>query len=646
MIKHLTNRMGVMQLKHFLLLTLLFYIITLPLRAQAPITKVWDKTLGSSGSEQLDIAIPTPDGGYLLGGTSGAGIGGDKTEDSKGATDYWVVKLHADGTKAWDKTIGGGGHDDLRSIVLAPDGGYLLGGHSISEAGGDKSEARKGIYDFWVVKLNSDGTKAWDKTLGGSLAEKLMAVTVTSDGGYLLGGSSDSWADGDKTEASRGRQDFWLVKLNADGTKAWDKTFGGSEHDEIVSLANTPDGGYILGGWSSSGAGGDKTEASQGHMDYWVVKLNADGSKAWDKTLGGTINDYLLSVVVTSDGGYLLGGSSQSGIGGDKTETMRGGLDCWVVKLNSDGTKAWDKTLGGSGNDNVYSLAMTPDGGYLLGGPSDSESGGDKTAAPKGGFDYWLMHLDSDGGKVWDATIGGNNNDDLASLVAMPDGSYLLAGTSESGVSGNKTEPSKGGSDYWAVKLTIRFNARPTDITLSSTTVEENVAANSVVGTFTTTDADASDTHSYTLVAGDGDADNSRFIINGNTLVIKESPDFEAGNTYSIRVATNDGKANGIYEKAFTIAINDVQEAVTGIAEKENMMLKMYPNPANRFLVISFDRMMESVKLVNGTGSILLNKQGLFKQVELNTEALTPGVYIAVVSSKGKIYTRRIVIIK
>jgi len=211
----------------------------------------------------------------------------------------------------------------------------------------------------------------WQNTIGGSSADQLNSINQTSDGGYILGGRSASGISGDKTEASQGHYDYWVVKINSLGVIEWQNTIGGSGNDELQSISQTSDGGYILGGWSNSGISGDKTEASQGSYDYWVVKLNSLGVIEWQNTIGGSSYDGLYSINQTSDGGYILGGFSESGISGDKTEASQGSWDYWVVKLNSLGVIEWQNTIGGSSYENLRSINQTSDGGYILGGHSD-----------------------------------------------------------------------------------------------------------------------------------------------------------------------------------------------------------------------------------------------------------------------------------
>ena len=371
----------------------LLLFLPLCLFSQAP-TIQWDKTIGGSSDDYLFSLRQTSEGGYILGGYSNSPISGDKSENSKGANDYWVVKLDANGTKQWDKTIGGNDRDDLQSIQQTSDGGYILGGYSFSGVSGDKTEGSKGFLDYWVVKLDANGTKQWDKTIGGWRTDHLSDLQQTSDGGYILGGFSDSPVSGDKTDhSSEGLMDYWVVKLNADGTKQWDKTIGGNNTDVLSRLQQTSDGGYILGGYSHSNISGDKTENSNGNHDFWVVKLDANGTKQWDKTIGGDSYDALKAMRKTIDGGYILGGKSLSSVSGDKTENSKGDFDYWMVKLDANGTKLWDKTVGGNSGDQLYDLQQTSDGGCLLGGPSFSPASGDKTEDSKGHTDYWVVKL-------------------------------------------------------------------------------------------------------------------------------------------------------------------------------------------------------------------------------------------------------------
>jgi hypothetical protein len=221
--------------------------------------------------------------------------------------------------KQWDARFGGTNGDGIRFLEQTTDGGYILGGMSESGIGGDKTQACWGEKDLWIVKTDANGIKQWDATFGGDQEEEIYTIQQTSDGGYLLGGDSYSGISGDKTQPNKGDLDFWIVKTDANGVKQWDASYGGDQEDELQTFA----GGYIFGGFSKSGISGDKTQPSQGGSDYWIVKTNAQGVKQWDARYGGDDVDELHYIEQTSDGGYILGGKSESGVSGEC-----GLLDC------------------------------------------------------------------------------------------------------------------------------------------------------------------------------------------------------------------------------------------------------------------------------------------------------------------------------
>ncbi|MBP7713944.1 MAG: T9SS type A sorting domain-containing protein [Bacteroidota bacterium] len=436
----------------------------------------WQNTIGGNNTDQLYSIQQTSDGGYILGGVSISDISGDKTENSQGDYDYWVVKLDSTGNIQWQNTIGGSGYDQLYSIQQTSDGGYILGGYSNSGISGDKTESSQGDYDYWVVKLDAIGNIQWQTTIGGNDADWLYSVQQTTDGGYILGGYSLSDISGDKTEGTQGGNDYWVVKLDASGNIQWQNTIGGNNDDNLTSIQQTTDGGYILGGYSYSDISGDKTENSQGSDDYWVVKLNASGNIQWQNTIGGSGYDQLYSIQQTSDGGYILGGYSESNISGDKTENSQGFDDYWVVKLDTTGNIQWQNTIGGGSFDYLTSIQQTSDGGYILGGYSNSGISGDKTENCQGNTDYWVVKLDASGNIQWQNTIGGNYSDWLYSVQQTSDGGYILGGCSDANISGDKTENVQGVYDYWVVKLTNKFNliTGKTYIDANSNTIQDS----------------------------------------------------------------------------------------------------------------------------------------------------------------------------
>ncbi|MEZ7499752.1 T9SS C-terminal target domain-containing protein [Flavobacterium sp. Arc3] len=417
----------------------------------------WQNTIGGNDTEWADFIEVSKDGNYILGGYSHSNISGDKSENSRGASDYWLLKIDdVSGNLLWQKTIGGNNYDHLTSGKETTDGGYILGGYSSSGISGEKTQNSRGNDDYWVVKLDANRNIIWDKTFGGTGVDRLTSIIQTSDGGYLIGGSSNSDISGEKADNSRGNLDMWIIKIDASGNIMWQKTFGGSNSDWVQSIVKTPDGGYILAGSSHSGISGDKTDNSRGGGDYWIIKINSLGSIIWQKTYGGDNGDYLKSIIATSDGNYILGGDSFSNISGDKTEkTVNNSNDVWLLKINGLGQILWQKDIGADSTEAFADIRMTSDNGFILGIMSYSGISAYKTEASRGDRDYWIVKLDSTGKFEWDKTVGGDNLDQPQSIVQAKDGGYVTLGWSQSDKSGDKSENKSGLQDLWVVKLKL-----------------------------------------------------------------------------------------------------------------------------------------------------------------------------------------------
>ncbi|WP_461086205.1 PKD domain-containing protein [Spirosoma flavus] len=420
-------------------------------------SSVWDKSFGGAIDDQLRSMVATSDGGFLLGGYSSSfATGGNKSATNYGRNDYWVVKVTGAGDKVWDKSFGGTNEDFLFATVPTSDGGFLLGGHSYSPGdGGNKTAPNYGGTDYWVVKINGNGDKIWEKTFGGTGDDQLRALVPTLDGGFLLGGASNSpvsasAVNGNKTAPGYGANDYWVVKIDASGNKVWDKSFGGATDDIALAMSANSDGTFLLGGYSNSGQTGNRTATNYGLTDFWAVKVDASGNKVWDKSFGGTSEDQLRSMVATSDGGFLLGGASASpATGGNKTAANYGLDDYWVVKINSGGDKVWDKTYGGAVDDILFTMLAVADDSFLLGGYSSSASdAGNKTATNFGSNDYWVVKINKNGEKIGEKSFGGSTDDQLRTLLSTSDGGFVLGGISTSPISANAAAGNKTATNY------------------------------------------------------------------------------------------------------------------------------------------------------------------------------------------------------
>ncbi|QNJ97149.1 T9SS type A sorting domain-containing protein [Constantimarinum furrinae] len=422
------------------------------LNAQDPAIQ-WQNTIGGSDGDFMQSMEPTSDGGYVISGFSFSNTSGDKTENSNGGIDMWIVKVDSDGQIEWQNTIGGSGDDYASVVQQTLDGGYIVLAGSDSNISGDKTENSRGGLDFWILKLNSSGSIVWQKTYGGDQPDFDTFGQQTSDGGYIVGGYSDSGISGDKTVPSNGQRDYWIMKLDALGNIVWQKGIGGSLVDRVEATFQTTDGGYMIGGYSNSPVSGDKTEPSLGSSDYWVVKLDANGNMQWQNTIGGNDLDLLRDMIQTADGGYLIGGYSKSNISGDKTENSQGDFDYWMVKLDSNGTISWQNTIGGSGIDYPRDIKQLANGHYVVAGWSNSNVSGDKAEASNGGYDYWLIKLNASGTLISQNSIGGTGDESGPYIQPLANGDFVMGCSSDSNISGDKGDNNEGMDDYWIFKV-------------------------------------------------------------------------------------------------------------------------------------------------------------------------------------------------
>jgi hypothetical protein len=338
-----------------------------------------------SKSDNAKCARQTFDGGYIVVGYSQSND--NNVPGNKGKTDYWIVKFRVDGGIEWKKTLGGKNEDYAESIQQTADSGYIVCGFT-SSVDGDITE-NKGGFDYWVIKLSKTGVVEWQKTYGGEGDDQAFSIVQTTDGGYAIAGQTASLT-GDVT-GTKGSSDAWIVKLATDGTIEWQKSFGGSVADNTNSIEQTTDGGYIVAGNTSSNDG-DVTGA-KGANDYWVLKLTAQGNLDWQKTYGGSSIDIANSIQQTSDGGYVVAGQSSSN-DGDIT-SPKGSSDFWIVKLTKTGAISWQKSLGGKGSDIANSIRQTFDGSYIIAGATSSNDGDVTGNQP--GYSYWVVKLDTEG---------------------------------------------------------------------------------------------------------------------------------------------------------------------------------------------------------------------------------------------------------
>jgi len=336
-------------------------------------------TYGGSGYDYAYSMEATSDGGYVFcgPGTLGAGL-----------WDFWIVKLDGAGNVSWQKAYGGASDDIPNSIKQTGDGGYIVAGRT-------QSFGVSGGMDAWVLKLDQNGDRVWQKTFGGSGDyDAAYSVVQNPEGGYYLAGWTNSYGSGS--------YDFWVIKLDPAGNSLWQRALGGSSYDCAYSCCLASDGGVVVAGGASVGAGG---------YDVWIYKLDSSGNKVWQKAFGGAGDDMALCVRQTSDEGYVVAGFTKS--------YGSGSQDFWVLRIDSSGGLVWQKTYGGTAVDWAFGVVQTADGGYIVVGRTDSFGTG---------TDAWILKLDSAGGIEWERNFGGTGFEYAYCVCLAADGSCLVGG--------------------------------------------------------------------------------------------------------------------------------------------------------------------------------------------------------------------------
>ncbi|UTN03389.1 T9SS type A sorting domain-containing protein [Flavobacterium bizetiae] len=529
---------------------------------------LWEKSYGGAHADYLFDAQPTADYGFVLAGSSLSNKTGNKTDDNQGDLDFWIWKMNEKGDLDWQKSIGGSGFDLLQSIKNTRDGGFILAGTSSSSTGFQKKEDCKGITDFWVVKLDASGGEQWQRTIGGSGQDELLCAFQTKDGGYILGGSSSS-------------------------------------NPPVISIK--PDAKSIT---TTKADLFNKSEKSRGNMDYWIVKLDKQGDIEWQRTYGGQYADVLRSMEQTTDNGYILAGYSNSPISGDKTVSNKGIGDFWIIKITDTGEIQWQNTYGAEGDDQPYVIHQTSDEGYIVGGNSNSKNALTTMGGiVSNGTDYWVLKLARDGEVLWSKTYDFGKVDILTSLVENKDQTYLIGGYAQSenkrpreGIVGkamNMVNKEKDGiNDYIALKI------------------------------------DEKGEEIWKKTVGSAGEDILRKLVE-----TRDGGYLMAGTSNSSASKDKNGSIGG--NDFWVVKLKDKEKV-----EKVKSSIEAIPNPVTTFtnVIIGYDFKEGTATLVDMTGRILQEFGITSRTVPVNLSTYSEGIYI--IKIKTDVKTESVKVIK
>lgn len=350
----------------------------------------------------------------------------------------------------WVKNFGGSGDETAQSIIKTIDGGYAVLGFSNS-IDGDLEEKTLEVNDYWVLKLDVEGNKQWSKTYGGSKDDKGQSIKQTKDGGYVLTGYAMS-DDGDGSN-NQGFHDNWIVKLDANGTLEWEKSYGFSGHDHSYDIVETQDGGFFFVGFlditlAKIDGYTDKSSSLTRHGvgEFWGTKIDDQGNVEWRRYFGGTNNDRAHAVVQANDGGFVMAGFSESN-DFDITNS-NGSYDFWVLKINSIGDLLWQNSFGGSGIEIAYDITKTADNGYVVTGNTFSNDG--DVSLNNGESDVWLIKVSDSGELIWEKTFGGSGFDAAQGVTTDSNGGFIIVGNTKS--TNVDVNLNAGENDIWLIK--------------------------------------------------------------------------------------------------------------------------------------------------------------------------------------------------
>ncbi|WP_336717477.1 T9SS type A sorting domain-containing protein [Chryseobacterium mucoviscidosis] len=410
---------------------------------------VWQKDIRSSTQDFLSQVTTTIDQQYLITGSSIRPDNNQPASDNKkqnNGYDFHLVKLNQQGEEVWEKYFSGKNHDFLSATVNTQEGGFLLAGTSYSGKGLDKKDDSKGGSDFWLIRINEFGDELWQKTIGSAADEETRAVIQTTDMGFFVVGNMQNSPKGYGSKdvlvvrLDKNGKELSQLVLGGKGLDEVEKMIPTKDGGALLGIYSRSG---ALAGSGKTEAGSSKTINYQpktsnnfGEGDYWIVKLSKDGKVEWEKNFGGKGDDHLRTLALTSTG-YLIGGESRSERSGNKSVGIEEGTDLWLISIDERGEEIWQKSYSFKNRDVLMGMSVIAgkqeDGGgkskgILLGGYTQAEGrieNDDET--------FWMLYLDQNGNEQWRKYVKGESRkkeERLSDIKLNRDGSIILAGTS------------------------------------------------------------------------------------------------------------------------------------------------------------------------------------------------------------------------
>ncbi len=386
-------------MKYLALSIISVLIMSVSIFAQPP-DILWTHTYGGNEDDNGSSVLETTDGELVVAGTT--------DPDGFGVADFILFSTDESGTELWSETYGGDGEEWCHDAVATEDGGYLLVGWTSSF----------GIFlsDGYLVKTDASGNEQWTQTFGGEYSDWGTSIEQTSDGGYIIVGTTNSYSTGGND------YDSYLIKIDVTGEEQWSQTIGGVEDDYGYDVKQTPDGGYIACGLTLSG--------TSGFFDTWLTKTDASGNVEWSEILWDEpVDDYGYCVELVDDG-YVVAGEVKLA-GADN-------YDACLTKTDLSGAERWQITVDWDNNDDYFKrVVKTSDDGLVM-------TGGAQFSEPVVDFGVAVYKVDSEGTPEWEVTWNGDGDEEGADIQQTIDDGFIITGSALTDILLIRLEPETG----------------------------------------------------------------------------------------------------------------------------------------------------------------------------------------------------------
>lgn len=409
-------------------------------------------SVGGTGDEWMLKVNNNNIGQGWICGFSNSGVSGNHTATNYGLFDFWISKLDFNLHPVWDKSYGGTGMETLPASLVF-ENKVIIGGSSDSPISGNKTSGSFGASDIWLIALDTVGNELWQFTYGGDAGEGDLSLSQYSDSSFLLLCSSESGITGNKTSLNIGNADLWLIEIAySDGHIIRQRSAGSTGVDGYNDIHVLANGNILLACSSMTGTSGDKTSNGFGGLDLWLVELDSNFGIVRNQCFGGSADELVTDCIFEKDNDlYLVTTTYSLPSGTIVNPTFSNGMykDVWILKLNQNWNVIWEKSFGGSLDESTPNLSfLGTDKFYLTSSSNSVISTGNKTVASYGQNDIWGLLIDTSGSILAQKSFGGTL-DDQGNLYPYKGDTLILVASSKSAMGGNKTVSTNGLMDAW-----------------------------------------------------------------------------------------------------------------------------------------------------------------------------------------------------